>query len=1052
MTETASPAPSAPPAMLGFEGAAPARPFLPFLVILFVGSGCAALIYEIVWLQMLGLVIGASAISLGVLLATFMGGMCLGSLLFPKFVSRNLHPLLMYGVLELLIGAIGLLELVLVPFMGDLYTHIASPGGYAVALRAVMAGICLLPPTMLMGATLPAIARYVESSPRGVSWLGFFYGGNTLGAVLGCLLAGFYLLAQYDIYVATYTAAVIDAGIGALAILLSRVSPHEAIRKEDAAAAPQRSPGAWTVYVTLGLSGLTGLGAEAIWTRQLSLMLGATVYTFSNILAVFLLGLGIGASVGSFVARSVKQPKMALAWCQFLLAGAIAWAAYAISYSLPSWPIDLQYATTAWATFQVNLAQCFWAVFPGALLWGASFPLGLAALVRRGQDPGKLVGGLYAANTVGAIVGSLLFSMVVMQYFGSQNAQRMLLALCVLSGLIALVPLFAQAMEAGAARAASPSEARAHPAGLMIAALLALVAGGVLLVGIGPPNWGAVAWGRNSATYMAQLYPAVLRKVVPLNAEERKAINEASALFDFKRLYIDTSTDTGVETIKYELIAERNDDTHRKAVDAWLAGHEQALIAALKKNAMSGDEYAVIKDANAHGLRNLKLVNGQLVWNALDYFSVEQRVQEDAWIKRNQADLIAALRQREAVTGTGSILPYVENTSPNLYCVFLGEGMNVSVAVTYDNAGYRYFHGAGKVQASSNPEDMRLQRTLGHISALTNFAQTGKTPQDVLVVACGAGVTAGSFVPYDCNITIVDIEPMVPEFVTPQFADVNHDVIPPSWSHRPTGYKKTNIVIDDGRHFIRTFKGKYDVITSDPIDPWVKGCAALNTVEYYQMCKEHLKPGGTMALWIPFYESSEETTKSVIATFFKVFPNGIIWSNERQGMGYDAVLFGSVDMQGNAAPPIKLNIDDIQAYIDDPAHLAIKRSLNDVHYGENPTIGSCEAVELLATFAGTAPRMTNWTNDTDRLINYDRNLRLQYVAGLHINNDDAAKILNNIIWNYSWPSEIFTGSPEHVNALKDLLENTGRHDRTAAPTPLHIDDGQQPASRPAADR
>ena len=79
------------------------------------------------------------------------------------------------------------------------------------------------------------------------------------------------------------------------------------------------------------------------------------------------------------------------------------------------------------------------------------------------------------------------------------------------------------------------------------------------------------------------------------------------------------------------------------------------------------------------------------------------------------------------------------------------------------------------------------------------------------------------------------------------------------------------------------------MITSDPIDPWVKGCAALNTVEYYQMCKSHLKPGGIMALWIPFYESSESTSKSVIATFFKVFPNGIIWSNDQNGSGYDAV-------------------------------------------------------------------------------------------------------------------------------------------------------------------
>jgi spermidine synthase len=184
-----------------------------------------------------------------------------------------------------------------------------------------------------------------------------------------------------------------------------------------------------------------------------------------------------------------------------------------------------------------------------------------------------------------------------------------------------------------------------------------------------------------------------------------------------------------------------------------------------------------------------------------------------------------------------------------------------------------------------------------------------------------------------------------------------------------------------------------------------------------------------MALWIPFYESSEETSKSVIATFFKVFPNGIIWSNDQNGQGYDAVLFGSVDMQGKDGT-LKLNIDEIQAYLDDPANQAIKRSLQDVHFGERGTPGSCEAVELLATYGGTAPRMTGWTQGTDNLINYDRNLRLQYIAGMWINNDDQVKIFNNILSNYSWPSEIFSGSPEHLAALKDILESTGRHDRS----------------------
>src|SRR5918993_4823202 len=111
-----------------------ARPFLPALLLLFVCSGCAALIYEIVWFQLLQLVIGSSTVSLGVLLGTFMGGMCLGSLLLPRFVSKAHHPLKVYGLMELAIGVIGLLVLLIVPLIGNLYTAWAGTGLFSMVL------------------------------------------------------------------------------------------------------------------------------------------------------------------------------------------------------------------------------------------------------------------------------------------------------------------------------------------------------------------------------------------------------------------------------------------------------------------------------------------------------------------------------------------------------------------------------------------------------------------------------------------------------------------------------------------------------------------------------------------------------------------------------------------------------------------------------------------------------------------------------------------------------------------------------------------------------
>src|SRR5262249_3528243 len=213
----------------------------------------------------------------------------------------------------------------------------------------------------------------------------------------------------------------------------------------------------WSIYLAIGLSGFSALGAEVVWTRLLSLLIGGTVYTFSIILAVFLIGLGVGSSAGSFAAREVKSPRAALGICQLLLAAAVAWTAYMLAKSLPYWPIDPSIAKNPWHNFQLDMARCLWAVLPAALLWGASFPLALAAAagsshlaprdadltrsVRNTIDPGRLVGSIYAANTVGAIVGALLFSVLLVGWVATPRSQQILIGIAVPAALIPLVPL-----------------------------------------------------------------------------------------------------------------------------------------------------------------------------------------------------------------------------------------------------------------------------------------------------------------------------------------------------------------------------------------------------------------------------------------------------------------------------------------------------------------------------------------------------------------------------------------------------------------------------------
>jgi spermidine synthase len=413
---------------------------LPLLPMLLAGSGCAALIYEIVWYQLLQLAIGSTAVSLGVLLATFMGGLCLGSLGMARLGGLRQHPLRLFALIEAGIAVCGILVLFGLPYIDRIYVAGAEHGLPGMLLRGFIAAVCLLPPTILMGASLPAISRWIESTPSGASWWGFLYGANTAGAVFGCLLAGFYLLRLYNTATATYVAASINLAVALTTYLLALRAPVQASGASESAQVSvedQETP--WAVYITIGISGACALGAEVIWTRLLGMMLGTTVYVFSIILAVFLTGLAMGTLCGSWMSRAVR-PRLALGWCQILQTAGIAWAACMITQSLPYWPIDAMLSTSPWYTFQLDLVRCLWAILPAAFLWGASFPFALGAVASPGKDPGRLVGGVYAANTLGAIVGALSVSLWLVPWIGTQYSQRVLLMASAVSALFVLLP------------------------------------------------------------------------------------------------------------------------------------------------------------------------------------------------------------------------------------------------------------------------------------------------------------------------------------------------------------------------------------------------------------------------------------------------------------------------------------------------------------------------------------------------------------------------------------------------------------------------------------
>jgi len=465
--------------------------FLWVLLILFAGSGCAALIYEIVWFQLLQLAIGSTAVSMGFLLASFMGGLCIGSVGFSKMDLRGVHPLRVYAALEAGIAVCGFLVLVGMPLLDRIYFAGAGSGLAGLLTRGLLSAICLLPPTILMGASLPAIVRWIETTPRGVAWWGLLYGGNTAGAVFGCLLAGFYLLRLYDTVVATFVAMAVNLAVAAASYLLAlRVPAHsgevsrEAEREpKPVSTAPAQSP--WPVYISIGLSGASALGAEVVWTRLMGMLMGATVYVFSIILAVFLIGMALGSWVGSYLSRAMR-PRVALASCQLLLGLGTAWSAYMIASSLPYWPIDPFLAESPWMTFQLDMARCLWTILPPALLWGASFPLAMAALARPGEDPGRVSGEVYAANTLGSIAGALLTSLILVPWIGTTNCEKLLVILPAISAWVLLGSYLKE------------RQSQLTTAGVVAATVLVLW----LANGMTPIPGEVIAYGRRIATYV----------------------------------------------------------------------------------------------------------------------------------------------------------------------------------------------------------------------------------------------------------------------------------------------------------------------------------------------------------------------------------------------------------------------------------------------------------------------------------------------------------------------------------------------------------------------
>jgi spermidine synthase len=422
--------------------------------LLFFFSGATSLIYQVAWVRSLSLFFGSDVYSATITLAVFMGGLALGSWLASHFVDAWTRPIAIYGLFEIGIGLAALaVPSVLDWFHGSYRSvyneHFESAPWIYNGFRMVVAASSLIVPTTLMGATLPLLIRYfVRQADELGQRAGTFYAMNTFGAFCGTVGGGFVLLPMFGVSRTVILAALLNFAIGLVALVVgvTRISALAPSEKSIAA-----SPGPpvhkvsererRAVLAAMGLSGLAALALEVVWMRVLVQSFSATVYAFAIMLACFLFGIYYGSFKAS--GHADRSPLPAKTLSELLIGLAVACTLLAVcTYVVPHlfgilvWSLTgiLKGAFGAASVVAQFIVASLLILGPTILL-GATFPFAVKAassdIEQRGSDTGKV----YAVNTAGAIVGSLLAGFVFLPALGAR------LSLLIIGGLFALAAL-----------------------------------------------------------------------------------------------------------------------------------------------------------------------------------------------------------------------------------------------------------------------------------------------------------------------------------------------------------------------------------------------------------------------------------------------------------------------------------------------------------------------------------------------------------------------------------------------------------------------------------
>lgn len=418
------------------------------IYLIFFFSGAAGLMYEVLWSRMLSLTFGSSVYAVTAVLSAYMAGLALGSYLFGNLASRSSRPLRIYGLLELGVGVSALLT----PFAFNLIKRVHSflleanlSLSYSLLVRFLLAFIVLVIPTIFMGGTLPVISEHIvrhrKETGRGV---GTLYSVNTLGAVLGAGFTGLWLIGVIGIHKTLLIAVTLNSLIF---FVILGLFWNEKVRKKRIQEVPH--PRKKTVFhispswiiIGYGISGFVALAYEVVWTRILILYLFNGTYSFTIMLISFLIGIGLGSLLIRKRVDSLKNPVKTFGLLEVLLGIFTLFVFFSFSH-LKDLLLFLQKSIGYgwWSIIGFSVILSFLVMFLPTLIMGAIFPVVTKAYRElSGETTAKSVGGIYASNTFGTVLGSLVAGLVLIHLLGALTTHLTLVAMNFIIGAFFLV-------------------------------------------------------------------------------------------------------------------------------------------------------------------------------------------------------------------------------------------------------------------------------------------------------------------------------------------------------------------------------------------------------------------------------------------------------------------------------------------------------------------------------------------------------------------------------------------------------------------------------------